>query len=214
MLPVAEFFRSVGPRKVLDTMLRSGPHRLSLAKLAEHPHGIDLGPLRQRFPERLYTRDRSIHLAPEPYLSDLKRLAAFEAQRRPSLALIGRRELRSNNSWMHNSLRLVKGPKRCTLLMHPTDAATRGLVDGERVRLSSAAGAVTVVLEVSEEVAPGVVSLPHGWGHDRVGAVMEVAAAHAGVSINDVTDDKHLDALTANAAFSGVEVEVAQETMA
>ena len=120
--------------------------------------------------------------------------------------LIGRRQLRDNNSWMHNSERLVKGPNRCTLLVHPDDAAARHLCDGDSARLVSDAGAVVVPVEITDTVRPGVVSLPHGWGHDRDGARLGVAHRHAGASVNDVTSDRHLDTLSGNAAFNGLPV--------
>jgi anaerobic selenocysteine-containing dehydrogenase len=122
--------------------------------------------------------------------------------------LIGRRELRSNNSWMHNSERLMRGKDRCTLLMHPTDAAVRALVAQQSVTVASRVGQVTLPLEISDEVMPGVVSMPHGWGHDRAGVRLRVAQRRAGVSINDLTDEVFLDDLTGNAAFSGVPVRV------
>ena len=124
------------------------------------------------------------------------------------LSLIGRRELRSNNSWMHNAERLMRGKPRCTLLMHPDDAATRDLRDGAMVRVRSRTGEVDVPVEVSDEVMPGVVSLPHGWGHGGPGVQLRVAVQHAGVSINDLTDEQRIDTLCGNAAFSGVPVRV------
>ncbi len=127
---------------------------------------------------------------------------------RPALVLVGRRDLRSNNSWLHNSERLVKGPERCTLLMHPADAGERRLRDGQRVRVASAAGAVEVPLQVSAEMRRGVVSLPHGWGHDRAGARQLVAARRPGASVNDVNEEGRVDALCGTAAFSAQPVEV------
>jgi len=124
------------------------------------------------------------------------------------LLLIGRRQLRSNNSWMHNSQRLVKGKPQCTILMHPTDAAQRHLSQGQNVSVRSRVGGVVVPIEVSEEMMPGVVSIPHGWGHDRLGIQLEVAQQHAGESINDVTDNLTIDALCGTAAFNGTWVEV------
>jgi anaerobic selenocysteine-containing dehydrogenase len=201
--------KALGPRRLLDLLLRVGPHRLSLAKLAKHPEGIDLGPLEPALPDRLFTKNRRIALVPEVYVGDLARLeASLDGATSDGLVLIGRRALRSNNSWMHNSARLVKGPVACTLKMHPTDAAARGLVDGARVRARSRVGAVEVPLEVSDEVAPGVVSLPHGWGHAREGTALAVARAHAGASVNDLTDDQRVDALSGAAAFNGVPVVV------
>ena len=120
--------------------------------------------------------------------------------------LIGRRQLRSNNSWMHNSRRLVKGPQRCTLLVHPDDASARQLADGDRARLGSEAGTIDVPVEVTDAMLPGVVSLPHGWGHDRDGTRLGVAREHAGASVNDVTSDRYLDTLSGNAAFNGLAV--------
>jgi anaerobic selenocysteine-containing dehydrogenase len=208
---VARVVRALGPRRAFDLALRAGPHRLSLRKLERHRHGLDLGPLRPRFPDSLYTRDRRIHLAPQRFLDDLPRLeASLEAwpSHAGELRLIGRRSLRSNNSWMHNSQRLVKGREACTLLMHPGDASARGLTSGARVRLRSRVGEVEVPLEVSDDVAPGVVSLPHGWGHAKPDVELRVARAHAGASINDVTDEERVDALSGNAAFSGTPVTV------
>jgi anaerobic selenocysteine-containing dehydrogenase len=200
--------RALGPRRAFDLAMRAGPHRLSVSALERHEHGLDLGPLQPRLPKALFTRDRRVHLAPERFVADVPRLRAL--LERPTLAgelvLVGRRSLRSNNSWMHNSHRLVKGRDACTLLMHPEDAASRGLATGARVRLRSRVGEVLVALEISDEIAPGVVSLPHGWGHARAGVELRVARDHAGASINDVTDDARVDALSGNAAFSGTPV--------
>ena len=200
--------RVVGERRLLDLMLRFGPHRLSLRKLERHPHGVDLGPLRPQLPGRLGTRDKRVRLAPAVFLRDLERLEARLAQPAEGLVLIGRRALRSNNSWMHNSLRLVKGPPGCVLLMHPHDAAERGLSAGSHARVTSRVGSIEVPVGVTPDVARGVVSLPHGWGHTREGAALGVAAAHAGASSNDLTDEQAVDALSGNAVFSGVPVSV------
>jgi anaerobic selenocysteine-containing dehydrogenase len=213
--------RWLTPERVLALGLRFGPRGagwnplskgLSLSHLARLPHGIDLGPLEPCLPGRLGTGAR-IHLAPEPLVADVERLAQelSGTKANASLRLIGRRDLRSNNSWMHNSHRLVKGPRRCTLLMHPTDAARIGVADGSRVRVRSRTGAIAVEAEVTDQVMPGVVSLPHGWGHDRPGIQLAIAAAHPGASINDLTDELSIDAVSGNAAFSGVSVTV--ETM-
>jgi anaerobic selenocysteine-containing dehydrogenase len=193
--------RFLGPRRMLDLLLRFGPYKLSLQKLLASPHGIDLGPLQAG-------KLGLVKLAPKIYLDDLERLEAALERPREGLVLIGRRMLRSNNSWMHNSLRLVKGPEGCVLLMNPGDAAARGISDGARARVRSRAGAVEVPVGVSSEVLPGVVSLPHGYGHSRAGASLGVAAAHAGASVNDLTDELSVDALSGNAAFSGVPVSV------
>ena len=200
--------RLLGERRLLDLMLRFGPHRLSLRKLLREPHGIDLGPLRPVLPARLCTPSKRVQLAPALFLRDLDRLEAHLAQAPAELVLIGRRALRSNNSWMHNSLRLVKGPPGCVLLMHPEDAAERGLTSGSRARVASRVGSVEVPVGITADLARGVVSLPHGWGHTRDGAALGVASAHAGASVNDLTDEQSVDALSGNAAFSGVPVEV------
>jgi anaerobic selenocysteine-containing dehydrogenase len=186
---------------------------LTLATLKAHPHGLDLGPLEPRLPERLFTQNKRIRLVPEIYLAELARLRASGTGGAPggdSLILIGRRQLRSNNSWMHNSARLVKGKSRCTLMIHPRDAAARALADGDSAVVSSRVGEVTVPVEVTEAMRPGVVSIPHGWGHDRdgTGTGWRTAQAHPGVSANDITDDQFLDGLTGTAAFNGVPVVV------
>jgi anaerobic selenocysteine-containing dehydrogenase len=211
----------LGPRRLLDYALRTGPHGagwspfgtgMSLRALRAAPHGTVLGPLEPCLPARLATRDKRIDLAPDIIVTDVPRLTAFMErqghQADGALLLIGRRDLRSNNSWMHNAPRLLKGADRCTLLMHPADAARRGLVTGEHVAVRSRAGAVTVPLEVTQDIAQGVVSLPHGWGHGRPGTRLTVAAAHPGASLNDLTDELRIDAVSGNAAFSGVEVTV------
>ena len=207
--------QSLGPRRVLDGMLRFGPYgrwrggTLDLATL-ERQGTADLGPLEPSLPGRLKTPDGRAHLAPLVLLEDVRRLEA--ALDRGDFAvqpvLIGRRHLRSNNSWMHNSPRLVKGKPVCTLLVHPDDAEAAGLADGGDAVLRSRTGEVRVPVQVSDEIMPGVVSLPHGWGHHRDGARLDVAAAHAGVSANDVTDDRRVDALTGTAAFSGTPVTI------
>jgi anaerobic selenocysteine-containing dehydrogenase len=199
-------------------MLRFGPHGaglrpfgrgLTLGRLRRAPHGIDLGPLEPVLPRRLYTKSGRIDLCPVRFRDDLKRLLlALPAHGNGSLELVGRRELRSNNSWMHNCERLVKGKERCTLLMHPQDAAARGLRDGQPVRVASRVGAVVAPLEISDEMRPGVVSLPHGWGHGREGTRLRVAGARPGASVNDLTDDLLVDPLSGTARLNGVPVEV------
>ncbi len=216
-----DFFRRLPPHKLLDLALRFGPygswggHRrkdgLTLRQLQQNPHGIDLGPLQCCLPQRLYTANKRINLTPEPLVADLDRLKTTlgpEVGNGRSLVLIGRRQLRSNNSWMHNSPRLMKGRNRCTLLLHPDDAAARQISDGQIVRLSSRVGQVDVSVELTDDMMPGVVSLPHGWGHGREGVRLATAVAHPGVSLNDLTDDQVIDALTGNAAFSGLPVTV------
>lgn len=210
----------LGPRGVIGTLLRLGPHGaglnpfgsgVTLRKLEREVSGIDLGPLSPCLPGRLYTPAKRIALAPKAFIDDLPRLKAWmgdAAARRGVLTLIGRRELRSNNSWMHNSERLMKGADRCTLLMHPRDASSRGLEDGQRVRITSRSGEAAAPLEISDAMREGVVSLPHGFGHHREGARLTVARAHAGASFNDLADDLRTDTLCGTAAFSGTPVEV------
>jgi anaerobic selenocysteine-containing dehydrogenase len=213
----------LGPRRVLDLGLRSGPYGagvnplgrgLSLRTLERSPHGIDLGPLEPCLPERLRTRDRRIDLAPELVISDLPRLERLlEETARPDgdhtlFLLVGRRQLRSNNSWMHNFHRLVKGRERCTVLIHPIDAQRLGVESGQRVRIRSAVGTIEAPAEVSDEIMPGVVSLPHGWGHNRDGVGLSTATKHPGVSFNDVTDETALDPVIGTSVLSGVPVQL------
>ena len=144
-----------------------------------------------------------------PFVDDLRRLVlALREPHEGALTLVGRRELRSNNSWMHNCERLVKGRERCTLLMHPADAEARGLADGQRVRVATRAGSVRAPLEVSDDMRPGVVSLPHGWGHERPGTRLRVASARPGVSFNDLSDETLVDALCGTSRLNGVPVQV------
>ena len=218
--------RLLTPRRMLDIALRQGPYGGGLRPLArglrmhtleQNPHGVDLGPLQPSLPTRLRTADRRLHLAPSPLLADVARLEiTLDATPAPdgTLQLIGRRSLRSNNSWMHNSERLVRGRNRCTVQMHPDDASTRGLQDGDEVRITSRTGNVIAPLEVTDQVMRGVVSLPHGWGHRRAGTQLDVANRNPGVSINDLTDDQRIDTFTGNAGFSGVPVHVTSATAA
>jgi anaerobic selenocysteine-containing dehydrogenase len=212
--------RRLGPEAILDVALRTGPHGvrrgargLTLAKLRAQPHGVDLGPLEPRLPGRLRTPGKRIALAPRAFLDDLPRLrtrllAWTREAGAGELVLIGRRQLRSNNSWCHNSARLVKGKPRCTLLIHPSDAAARGIASGDTVELASKAGRVRVPAEVSDEIMAGVVSLPHGWGHDKEGTRLQVASTAPGASVNDVTSEDFFDPLSGTAALSGLSVAV------
>ncbi len=214
--------RFFGPERILDLGLRLGPYGakanpfskgLTLRKLKQAVHGIDLGPLRSCLPGRLRTADKRIELAPEVMVKDVERVRSKFLKDAPhhsngELLLIGRRHLRSNNSWMHNSQRLVKGKPQCTILMHPADAAKRELKSGQTVSVRSSVGSVSLPIEISEEMMPGVVSIPHGWGHDRLGVELDVAQQHAGESINDVTDNQAIDALCGTAAFNGTWVAV------
>ncbi|SDU12653.1 molybdopterin oxidoreductase family protein [Halopseudomonas salegens] len=200
------------PAEMIDAGLQAGPYaeRISLDVLRQHPHGIDLGPLQPSLLTRLQTGSGQIEAAPTAMLADLERFAASltEPVDGEQLLLIGRRHVRSNNSWMHNYQRLVKGKPRHQLLMHPDDMQQRQLADGQQVSVRSRVGELEVMVTASEEMMPGVVSLPHGWGHDREGVQQDVARAHAGVSANDLTDELRVDAVTGNAAVNGVPVEV------
>ena len=198
------------PRDMLDGLLKAGPYGVSLAEVAAHPHGQDFGPPQAgQLPDRLRTKDQRVNCAPEAFVADLERLRASMAPAEDQqLNLIGRRHVRSNNTWLHNSPRLVKGPDRCTLMIHPEDARARNLGDGSVAEVRSKSGCVTIKVEVTDDMMPGTVSIPHGWGHGLPGVSMAVAQAHAGVSINDLTDESALDPLSGNAAFSGVRVDV------
>lgn len=201
-----------GPNFLLDAMLKRGPHKnLSLKALKQQPHGVDLGPLQSGLPRVLKHKDKTIHLNQEFYFADLARLKdkfdhASTSQDANDALLIGRRHVRSNNSWMHNSQRLVKGKSRCTLLIHPDHAQQLNIVDGQSVQVTSRVGQVVIAAEVSDEIMPGVVSIPHGWGHNRKGTNQSIADANAGVSVNDLTDDHMIDGLSGNAAVNGVPV--------
>jgi len=185
---------------------------LNLDVLKEHPHGIDLGPLEPCLPERLCTHGQTIHLVPKRFMKDIPRLQQFmerkTKQAPDSFALIGRRDVRSNNSWMHNSKRLVKGKPRCTALINSQDAARLGIQNGNKIIVSSRIGEIEIPAQLCDDIMPGVLSIPHGWGHHREGSQQTVAAQHAGVSVNDITDDNAIDAITGVAAFSGQQVTV------
>ncbi len=201
---------ALGPSGLVDLALRLGPRGglrgLSLSKLRAQPHGIDLGPLEPCLTERMSPDRGHITLAPEAFVGDVQRLRTHLDAPVPKLVLIGRRQLRSNNSWMHNSRRLTKGKDRCTVLVHPTDAEERGIVDGDAVELTSRVGAVRATAQLSDTMMPGVVSLPHGWGHDRPGTRLGVAGERPGVSANDLTDEQVVDAISGNAVLNGVPV--------
>ncbi len=199
------------PQQIVDLGLQASPRKLSVKQLQATPHGLDLGALRPTLPERLVHADKRINAAPKPMFEELLRFGETLRDVMPAsagLKLIGRRHVRSNNSWMHNSHRLVKGNARHQLLMHPDDVSARGLTDGSTVRVRSKVGEIRVEMQASDEVMPGVVSLPHGWGHNRSGTRMGIAEAHPGASNNDLTDEHFLDGLSGNAALNGVPVEV------
>jgi anaerobic selenocysteine-containing dehydrogenase len=206
-----------GAERRLDLMLRLGPYGegfgarpegLSLDRLLAHPHGIDLGPLTPRIPEILKTRSGRIELCPKPLAAEVSRLRRSLAERPAGLVLVGRRHLRSNNSWMHNIPALKGGSNRCTLQVHPDDAARLGLTDGGPARVKGTGGELVVPVEVTDTVRTGVVSLPHGWGHDRPGTQLTVAAADAGANVNQLLDGTLLDPLSGTAVLNGFPVQV------
>ena len=177
--------------------------------LKRYPHGLDLGPMRPSFPGYLFTPDQRLRLTPPELVEDLARaMAELRSADGAELMLIGRRDLRTNNSWMHNSKRLVKGKDRCALLINPVDADRLGLSNGNQARIMSRTGELMVRVEVTEEIMPGVVCLPHGWGHDREGVELRVAQGNPGISVNDITDDQAVDALSGNAVLNGIPVSV------
>lgn len=207
-----------GADRMLDLLLRTGPYGdgfgavpagLSLKKLRDNPHGIDLGALEPRLPEMLRTISGNIELAPEPLLADLPRLANsmrdFDDEQ---MVLVGRRHLRSNNSWMHNIEVLVRGKPRCTLHINPQDAARLGINDGASARVTSRVGSVDVIAEVTDSVREKVVSLPHGWGHSVRGTQMRVAGEFAGINSNVLTDEREMDPLSGTAVLNAIPVTV------
>ncbi|MFC8076550.1 molybdopterin oxidoreductase family protein [Streptomyces sp. NPDC057307] len=214
----AGLVRAGGPQRRLDLMLRLGPYGdgfgadpagLTLARLADRPHGIDLGPLKPRIPGLLKTRSGRVELLPEPIAADLPRLRAALTDVPASLVLVGRRHLRSNNSWMHNVPTLNGGSNRCTVQVHPDDAARLGLADGGPARITTEAGEITIPVEITDTVRTGVVSVPHGWGHDRPGTRMAVAHARPGVNVNQLLDGSRRDPLSGTSVLNGFPVELA-----
>jgi anaerobic selenocysteine-containing dehydrogenase len=203
--------------QILDLRLRTGPYGdlfgarpegLSLSRLEAHPHGIDLGALRPRIPNALRTRSGKIELVPSKIAADLGRLREALDESPPEMMLIGRRQLKSNNSWMHNVPTMLGGSNRCTMMVNPKDAERLGLVEGALAQISSRAGEIEAPVEVTDELMPGVVSIPHGWGHNVGGSRLSVASGDAGVSANDITDEQVVDPLSGNAVLNAVPVEV------
>jgi anaerobic selenocysteine-containing dehydrogenase len=214
---VAALGSEPGPHRSLDLLLRTGPYGdrfgsnpdgLSLAKLRKYPHGLDLGPLKRQLPGLLRTRSGKIELAPELMLSDLGRLRARMADGDGRMVLIGRRHLRSNNSWCHNLPALMKGRDRCTLLVSSADAARLRLQNGGRAKVSSRVGSVIAPVEVTDAMMPGVVSLPHGWGHDVEGVRLRVAREQPGVNSNVLADPETLDVPSGNGVLNGIPVTI------
>ena len=207
-----------GPERLLDFALRVGPHGegygatpdgLTLERLRAHPHGLDFGPLAPRLRAMLDTPSGTVELAPPAITADVDRLRTRLGRRDDGLLLVSRRHLRSNNSWCHNLPKLMTGRDRCTLLIHPDDARHVGLADGAQARVTSSAGSVVVAAELSDEMMPGVVSLPHGWGHDRDGVRLSVAARHPGVNSNLLAPGELIDVPSNNAVVNGIPVTVA-----
>lgn len=207
-----------GPDRILDFMIRTGaygdqfglnPQGLNLEKLKTHVHGLDLGPLKPQIPGILSTHSGKIELAPTPFIDDLKRIASdLNKKDTPELLLIGRRHLRTNNSWLANIPSLVAGPSRCTLQIHPKDAARIGLMDGDMAAISSQTGTLTVRVEITQDLRCGVVCFPHGWGHDQEGVSMKVARKHGGINTNLITDEAQFDPISGNSVLNGVPVTI------
>ncbi|PKA00229.1 dehydrogenase [Leptospira levettii] len=210
------------PASIIDHALKSGPYgskhnteiQMSLELLKNSPHGIDLGPLKKSFPERLYTKDKKIQLFPTLLQNDIPRLKTKFNEHLNSghsnfpYLLIGRRHLRNNNSWMHNLPKLMTGKPRCTMMVHPDDASLLGISNHEEVIVESKVGKLRIPVEITDELMKGVVSIPHGFGHNRSGTNQKVATQFSGVSINDLTDDQSIDEFSGNAAFSGIQVKI------
>ena len=213
-------------RLVIDLALRAGPYGngmrawrtgLTVKRLRESVHGVDLGPMEPCLPDRLPSRSggalRTVDLAPREVIADLARLRKSLDDSPPGLVLIGRREMRTVNSWSHNLPSLVKGPRRCVLQLHPADAEARRIAPGDVVRVTSRVGAVDVPVEITTDVMPGVVVLPHGYGHQGEGVRLSVASQHAGASVNDLTDPAEIDPLSGNAVLNGVPVRVERRSL-
>lgn len=214
----AQAMAQIGLRGLLDNLLKAGPYDLSLRDLKEHPHGIDLGPLLTCLPEKLTHSDKKIHLEPDFFLGDLTRLEAALARQETRLTtssddthsflLIGKRHLRDNNSWLHNSERLSKGKSRFAATISPTDAKALTLREGAKIKVTSKVGSIELPVAISDDMMPKVISIPHGWGHDRTNSRWRVAEKNPGVSVNDITDHEFIDALSGNAALNGLSVQV------
>jgi anaerobic selenocysteine-containing dehydrogenase len=218
---VSEVLAALAPRRgverLLDLLLRTGPYGdafgsrpggLTLQALEDAPHGVDLGPLRPRIPQVLGTPSRAVELAPPAIVADVPRLAAALHRTRDGMVMVGRRQLRSNNSWMHNVAPLLGGSTRCTAQVHPDDAARLGLADGQMARIRSRTGQIEVPVELTEAIMPGVVSVPHGYGHDVDGVRMAVATAVPGANSNLLADETLLDEVSGNAVLNGIPVEL------
>ncbi len=202
-------FKPEPPEVKLNLGLMFGKYQLSIEKLMQNPHGIDLGELQESLPNRLFTTDKRINLAPKVFVTDVERLKVNLTDNSEfPFQLIGRRHLRDDNSWLHNSERLMKGKNRCTVWINSADAESLNLTNNQVVQVSSRVGTVELPCEITEDIGRGVVSIPHGYGHRRKGVKLDIAEKYAGVSINDLTDELEIDELTGNAAFSGVRVKL------
>jgi len=206
---------TITPEMILDLELKKGPygeHDMSLQKLKDNPHGIDIGPLMPCLSERIKTENGNICLYPKLYADDLPRLSAVMTTPAKNAVypfdLISRRLVKSHNTWTQNSARLVKGKNPCTLEIHPLDADQLGVTNGQRVKVSSTVGEIEIEVTITDDIQQGVVTMPQGWGHNQKGTRMNVAATQPGVSINDVTDAERIDTLTGNAAFNGTPVAI------
>ena len=202
---------------MLDSMFQFSSYKdanLSVKKLKDNPSGIDLGALQPHLTKRIFTTDKKINISPKFFIDDLKRLdqelfnVVDEDKINFPFALIGRRHLRNNNSWMHNSELLMKGKNRCTVLMSSKDANNLSITNHQQIRIISNVGSIELPVEISDEMKEGVLSIPHGFGHNREGTKIKLAEENAGESINDLTDDHKIDRLTGNANFSGTRVKV------
>lgn len=214
---IRKLYEHGGPERMLDLTLRTGPFGdqygknpggLTLDRLKANPNGIDFGPLVAQLPDILGTADKKVRLAPQYLLDDLPRLAARMERPADQLVLVSRRHLRSNNTWLHNVPALMKGKDRCTLLIHPDDAARCGVTDNDIVTVKSEAGEIRVPVEVTESIKPGVVSMPHGWGHGKPGTRMSVANGSPGANTNVLSPPTFVDEPSGNGALNGIPVTI------
>ncbi len=214
---IRKIYEHGGPERMLDLTLRTGPFGdqygknpggLTLDLLKANPNGVDFGPMVPQLPDILGTPDKKIRLAPQYLLDDLPRLAARLERPAEQLVLVSRRHLRSNNTWLHNVPALMKGKDRCTLLIHPDDAARCGVADDDVVTVKSAAGEIKVPVEVTDAIKPGVVSMPHGWGHGKPGTRMAVANSSPGANTNVLSPPTFIDEPSGNGALNGIPVTI------
>ncbi|AFJ35722.1 anaerobic dehydrogenase [Mycobacterium sp. MOTT36Y] len=214
---IRKLYEHGGPERMLDLTLRTGPFGdqygknpggLTLDTLKANPNGIDFGPMVPQLPDILGTADKKIRLAPQYLLDDLPRLAARMERPAEPLVLVSRRHLRSNNTWLHNVPALMKGKDRCTLLIHPDDAARCGVADNDIVTVKSEAGEIRVPVEITDAIKPGVVSMPHGWGHGKPGTRMTVANGSPGANTNVLSPPTFVDQPSGNGVLNGIPVTI------